>query len=122
MQPEIFDDKGQPTPAALPADPAAACSADALAKVDVKIIRQYVLEEFERRPTGMTADECCTILKYKIPGVTVDELSIRPRVTELKKEGLLIPTSEKHFNKRNNPCTVLVHRKFSRREEANAHT
>ena len=116
IQPDLFEDGASATPAAASqaAQGAAAdCSAAALAKVNVKILRQWCLEEYERRVAGATADEICKALIYKVPGKTVDELSIRPRVAQLKAEGILVQTGERRCNKKGNSCAVLVYFKFA---------
>ena len=90
---------------------AAECSAEALAKVDAKALRQLCLEEYERRPQGATADEIFQAVRWRVPG-PLDELSIRPRVTGLKNEGLLVLTGEHKINRKGNWCAVLIHRNF----------
>lgn len=114
-QPDLFEDSTPPE--AQASGVAAACSAEALQKVDVKTLRRLCLEEYERRPFGATADEICKAVRFKFTGVMPDELSIRPRVAELKAEGLLVPTGERRQNKKGNNCAVLIHREYARREE-----
>ena len=112
-QPELFE--GGETPAAVSTaqGTAAACSADALKQVDADTLRRLCLREYENRPMGATADEIFTAVKWRVRG-PLDELSIRPRVTELKKEWLIVPTHERRFNRKMHKCTVLVHARFAK--------
>lgn len=115
-QPDLFEVGASATPAAASQaaqGAAAECSAEALQTVDVKTLRRLCLEEFERRPGGATADEVCKAVRWRFTGAVLpDELSIRPRVTELKKEGILVETSQRRYNRKMHTCTVLVHVKF----------
>lgn len=70
----------------------------------------------QRSGLGATADEIFQAVRWRVPG-PLDEISIRPRVTGLKKEGLLVPTGERRLNRKRHTCAVLVHRKF-RTEDA----
>ena len=54
------------------------------------VLRQRVLDAFQDFG-DMTADECAAIL-------TVDRIAIRPRCSELHKQGLLIDTGVRRSN------------------------
>lgn len=114
MQLNMFDDNGAPTPGALPAgqDQAAACSAEAFEKVDAARLRRLTEQEYLLFPDGAIADEI--VYRLQGLGLKVDYLSIRPRVSELKAAGILVPTGRRRFNTRGNSCSVLVHRDLVR--------
>ena len=50
--------------------------------------------------------------RLQLLGLKVDYLSIRPRVSELKKRGILVPTGTRRINRKGNTCAVLRHRDF----------
>ena len=115
IQPDLFEDGASATPAAASqaAQGAAAdCSAAALQKVDAEYMRRIILEEYKNRPSGATADELLRTIRWRVPG-DIDELNIRPRVSELKASGLLVETGDNRKNKRGNSCAVLVYFKFA---------
>ena len=112
MQPSMFDSNGTPTPEAQASGVGAACSADALQKVDAEYMRRIILEEYKNRPSGATADELLRTIRWRVPG-EINELNIRPRVSELKASGLLVETGDQRKNKRGNSCAVLVYFKFA---------
>lgn len=88
-------------------DTGAACSADALNKVDVAHLARLTEQEFLLFPNGATADEVAD--RLRMLGHDVDGFSIRPRVTELKQRGILVETGTRRKNRKNNMCTVLKH-------------
>ena len=89
-------------------DTSADCSREAFESVDTTRLRRLVLQEYHLYPTGTTADEIADRLRAM--GLPVDAFSIRPRVSELKKEGFLIITGERRKNRKGNSCAVLIHR------------
>lgn len=111
-QPVMFDGNGTPTPEAQASGAVAAeCSAAARDKVSVKTLRIVVAAEYARLPYGATADQIAERLRNK-GWYWIDELSIRPRVSELKAAGILVETRERRKNAKGNTCAVLVHRVF----------
>jgi predicted HTH transcriptional regulator len=58
---------------------------------DINLLRGKVLECL-RHFKHLTADECAGFLD-------IDKLSIRPRFTELKEQGLVVDTGERRKNK-----------------------
>ena len=113
-QDSLFNQDGTPTPAAYPVDPSAECSAAALEKVDAARIKAAVATEYASRPLGGTADEIAAILVQR--GQVPDILSVRPRVSDLKRERILVPTGERRENAKGNGCAVLQHRMYWRGE------
>ena len=107
-QDSLFNQDGTPTPAAHPVDPSAECSAAALEKVDATRIKAAVATEYASRPLGGTADEIAAILVQR--GQVPDILSVRPRVSDLKRERILVPTGERRENAKGNTAAVMVHR------------
>jgi hypothetical protein len=103
-----------PSPAeiqpAYPIDPSAECSADALAKVYAARLKAIVAAEYANWPTGRTGGEITAILVQG--GLNVDILSIRPRVSDLKRERILLPTGERRRNDRGNTESVMLHRMY----------
>ena len=93
---------------AYPIDPSAECSADALAKVYAAKLKAIVAAEYANLPQGVTGGEMTDILMQA--GLNVDILSVRPRVSDLKRERILIPTGERRKNERGNSEAVMVHR------------
>ena len=110
MQTAMFNQDGTPTREALPADPSAECSAEALAKVDVDTLERLTEQEYKLSPNGAIADEIVT--RLQMMGKTVDYLSIRPRVSKLKADGTLVTTGTRRLNVKGNTCAVLLHRHF----------
>lgn len=107
-QGEMFDTTG-----AIHPGMAAACSAEALSKVNASRLRQLTEAEFKLFPGGCTADEI--VHRLQSMGLDVDVLSIRPRVTELKSEqygAVLVETDERRTNAKGNSCSVLIHKMF----------
>jgi hypothetical protein len=86
------------------------CSAEARHKIDTNRLRQMTEAEFKLFPTGAIADEI--VYRLQSMGLDVDELSIRPRVTELKLAGVLLETGERRRNAKGNSCSVLMHLQF----------
>lgn len=92
-------------------DVAAQCSAEAIEKIDVERLRGLVETEYLSLPGGATADEIVELMQKH--GHKIDELAIRPRVTELKKKYCrLYPTGTRKKNKKGNTCAVLCHVNF----------
>jgi len=112
-QPELFEDGGRPTPSAKAADPSAECSRDAKAKVDVLLLRTAVKTMFFVNREGLTSDEVTEKIQSWM--TDVDEFSIRPRVSELKRSGFLVVTGTRRKNKKGNSCAVLIHRDHKRK-------
>lgn len=111
VQPAMFNDNGTPTLAAQAAGAVGAeCSAAARDKVDVARLRRLVEQEYLLFPAGATADEI--VYRLRGMGLHVDYLSIRPRVSELKADLILVPTGSRRLNKKGNTCSVLVHKQF----------
>lgn len=70
-------------------------------------IRERAFEAIERaEDDGLTPDECAAILD-------LDELSVRPRLTELKTEGRIVPNGARRRNCRGNAMAVLVAARFA---------
>jgi len=90
-----------------PRDPSADCSAEAHDKVDVKRLSRLVEQEYLLFKDGAIADEISG--RLQMLGYPVDEFSIRPRVSELKEAGTLVPTGARRENRRGNSCAVLRH-------------
>jgi len=115
-QPFMFDTNGTPTPEAQASGAAAAaCSAEAHDKVDAARLRRLTESEFLLFPDGATADEI--VYRLQGMGLDVDELSIRPRVSELKSPEhgcVLVETGTRRKNAKGNSCAVLIHRNFRR--------
>ena len=76
------------------------CSLEAVEKVDRQFWCDKVMDEYKKGPA--TADEVAYALG-------ADILTIRPRVTELKKWGLLVTTGLRRTNDRGNKCAVLAY-------------
>lgn len=93
-----------------PIDPSTECSAAALEKVDAARIKAAVAAEYASRPLGATADEIAAILIQR--GQVPDILSVRPRVSDLKRDRILIPTGDRRGNAKGNGCAVLIHRMY----------
>lgn len=109
VQPAMFNDNGTPTPEAQASGAVAAeCSAAAFEKVDAARMRSLVEQEYLLFPAGAIADE--VVYRLQGMGLSVDYLSIRPRVSDLKAAGILVPTGRRRLNKKGNTCSVLVHR------------
>ena len=110
-QTELFNEDGSPTPGMTDAQRvSASCSAEALDKVDAARLERLTEQEFLLYPAGATADEI--VYRLQLLGLKVDYLSIRPRVSELKARRVLVPTGERRRNRKNNTCSVLIHRQF----------
>ena len=117
VQLAMFDESGAPTPGALPAgqDQSAACSAEALGKVDVTRLERLTEQEYRLFPDGAIAEEIVENLRYRgveAHGNLVTIGSIRPRQTALKKLGILVETGKRRSNDSGNSCAVLVHRDY----------
>jgi len=82
-------------------DPSRNCSREAWEKVDIETWRQRVIDIYKSSHSGLIADEVAVMLDC-------DVLTIRPRVTELKSAGLLIPTGVRRKSYRGNTCAVLI--------------
>lgn len=66
-----------------------------------RIIRAQVLQRFVNAyPNGLTADEVAAGLKLSV-------LTVRPRVSELRRDGRLIVTGERRMNRSGMSATVL---------------
>lgn len=66
-----------------------------------RIVRAQVLQRFvEAYPGGLTADEVAANLKLSV-------LTVRPRVSELRRDGRLIVTGERRMNRSGMSATVL---------------
>lgn len=76
------------------------CSEEAVEKVDRAYWRDKVMAEYEKGPA--TADEVAYALG-------ADILTIRPRVTELRKARLLYAVGLRRTNDRGNKCAVLAY-------------
>jgi predicted ArsR family transcriptional regulator len=61
--------------------------------------RAAVLEEFKRNPAGLTADEIATALNLSV-------LSVRPRVSELNRLGMIEQTGARRRNDSGMAATV----------------
>lgn len=107
----MFDESGHPTPEAQASAVGTACSAEAREKVDDAYLRCLTAQEFKLFSNGATADEIAHRLQLMKPDV--DEFSIRPRVTELKTAGILVPTGQRRANRKGNNCAVLMHCQFA---------
>lgn len=97
-------------PKEYPIDPSAECSAAALEKVDAARIKAAVAAEYASRPLGGTADEIAGVLVQR--GQVPDILSVRPRVSDLKRNRILVPTGERRVNAKGNTAAVMVHRMY----------
>ncbi len=62
-------------------------------------LRAVVLEEFRQRPGGLTADEIATSLNLSV-------LSVRPRVSELRRLGMIEQTGSRRTNDSGMTATV----------------
>ena len=109
-QDALFNHDGTPTPSAYPIDHSADCSAAALEKVDAARIKAAVAAEYASRPLGGTADEIAGVLVQR--GQVPDILSVRPRVSDLKRNRILVPTGERRVNAKGNTAAVMVHRMY----------
>jgi len=96
--------------ASYPATPGYRASApdtsrDAARSVDAGRLRGMVLDTL-RRTGPMTADEVADALGESV-------LSIRPRVTELKRFGAIFDTGKRRANRSGkSACVVAAHQKF----------
>lgn len=106
-QDDLFTPDGRPT---YPIDPSAECSAAAMERVDVKILEALTEAIYAAKDAGYTADEVADILISN--GKAADALSVRPRVSALKKRHVLFPTGERRVNGKGNTCAVLIHRMY----------
>lgn len=96
-QPELFT-----------TDPCKECSAAAISKSEKVLWFERVKSLYVKSPDGLTADEAADLLGR-------DKLTIRPRVSELKSLGWIIPTGERRQNAQGKTCAVFVWHKFYRR-------
>ena len=62
-------------------------------------LRAAVLEEFKQNPAGLTADEVATALNLSV-------LSVRPRVSELNRLGMIEQTGARRRNDSGMSATV----------------
>ena len=103
-----------PAPAEIqpgyPIDPSAECSREAITKEYAARLKAIVAAEYANLPQGVTGGEMTDILMQA--GLNVDILSVRPRVSDLKRERILIPTGERRKNERGNSEAVMVHRMY----------
>lgn len=109
-QEDLFTRGGRPEPAAYPVDPSADCSAAALEKVAAKKIEALAEALYAAKEAGYTPDEVADVLVAR--GEAVDALSVRPRVSALKKRRVLFPTGDRRANAKGNGCAVLIHRMY----------
>lgn len=121
VQLAMFDESGAPTLGALPAgqDQSAACSAEALGKVDVTRLERLTEQEYRLFPDGAIAEEIVENLRCRgveAHGNLVTIGSIRPRQTALKKLGILVETGKRRSNDSGNSCAVLIHRDYVKEE------
>lgn len=102
----MFTNSGQPSADCRPRETARQCSKEALEAIDRHTLLAYTLNAYFRAlPGDLTADEATD--RVKDMGLNVTILSIRPRVTELKKAGLLAETGNKRKNKTGKNCHAL---------------
>ena len=73
-------------------------AAEKVAPASAKL-RSAVLEEFKRHPAGLTADEIATLLNRSV-------LSVRPRVSELNRLGMIEQTKIRRRNGSGMSATV----------------
>ena len=73
-------------------------AAEKVAPASAKL-RAAVLEEFKRNPAGLTADEIATSLNLSV-------LSVRPRVSELNRLGMIKQTGVRRRNASGLTATV----------------
>jgi len=91
-------------------DVSAACSAEAHGNVDEDCLERLTEQEFLLFKDGAIADEVAD--RLRMMGKAVDAFSIRPRVSALKKRGVLLETGTRRPNSKGNNCAVLIHIKF----------
>jgi hypothetical protein len=91
-------------------DPSPACSQEARENARAAYFEGLVAAEYSLLPAGATADEVAARLRAQ--GYPVDELSIRPRVSELKAQGVLYATGARRKNSKGNNCAVMAHIAF----------
>jgi len=91
-------------------DPSPACSREARENARTAYFEALVVEDYALLPDGATADEIAARLQDK--GHQVDELSIRPRVSDLKTQGRLYATGKRRKNSKGNSCAVMAHFKY----------
>lgn len=101
----------EPIPERMPGTISEQCSEEAHARVDVARMRELTEQVYLENPDGLTADEAVSKLCAK--GHKVDALSIRPRVTELRKRDVLMLTTKRRPNDKGNNCAVLKHKDFA---------
>ena len=73
-------------------------AAEKVASTSAKM-RALVLEEFAQHPAGLTADEIATALNLSV-------LSVRPRVSELRRLGKIEQTGSRRTNESGMTATV----------------
>jgi len=83
-------------------DPSKECSKEAREKINIELMREKVEAAYYVLPAGATADEIAAEMG-------LDVLSVRPRVSELKRMGALWPTGERRRNANGNSCAVMIH-------------
>lgn len=76
-------------------------SIDAAASIDAATLRRQVVAVMARWPEGLTADEVAAVLGR-------DRLAIRPRLTELKRLGLIRDTGMRRQNRSGRNAAVMV--------------
>ena len=107
-QPNLFNN-----PALIPAqDASAVCRAIAYESINASRLQRLVEEEYLLcKENGAIADEIAS--RLQVHGFKVDEFSIRPRVTELKRMGVITVTGWRRSNARGNLCAVLRHKDYA---------
>lgn len=91
----------QPDFWSVPYAPGSDTSREAAESIDAARLRHEVLAAFQRAgQRGLTADEAAAMIDESV-------LATRPRVTELKQHGYLIPTGEKRENQSGRRARVL---------------
>lgn len=63
-------------------------------------VLRYMINLHRRGGTGITADECATNLR-------LSPLTVRPRFTELKKDGLIRDTGKRRANRSGRSASVM---------------
>lgn len=84
-------------PGAAPVD----TSLDAAASIDARTLRLEVLAILARWPEGLTADEVAAVIGR-------DRLAIRPRLSELKRLGMVRDSGQRRPNRSGRSAAVMV--------------
>lgn len=69
--------------------------------VDATTLRRMALDVLRRWPSGLTADEVALVMRR-------DVLSIRPRLTELKRLGMVRDSGVRRKNRSGRNAAVMV--------------